>query len=70
MGYHYIPQFYLKGFANENVIWVHDRKDRRSFASQPKSVANETDMYPDGTAKGVGFALFAATKSVSLFELG
>ncbi|MFG6467664.1 DUF4238 domain-containing protein [Pelomonas baiyunensis] len=45
MGHHYLPQKYLNGFVREKRIWVHDRLDRRSFPSQPKSVANETDMY-------------------------
>lgn len=47
MGHHYVPKFYLRGFADNDKIWVHDRKENRSFLSQPKSVANETGMYPD-----------------------
>jgi len=45
MGHHYIPRFYLRGFTTENVIWVHDRLTDRSFFSQPKTIANENDLY-------------------------
>ncbi len=45
MGQHYLPVYYLKGFSNQNKIWGHDKYELRSFMSQPKSVANETDMY-------------------------
>lgn len=51
MGYHYVPRFYLNGFAPNGAIWTHDRDERRSFLSQPKSIANETDMYPDEVEK-------------------
>jgi hypothetical protein len=47
MGHHYLPQFYLRGFTNGNTIWVHDRLERRSFPSQPKSIANENKLYTD-----------------------
>ncbi len=47
MGYHYIPRFYLRGFATEDAIWVYDKRAGRRFATQVKSVANETSMYSD-----------------------
>ena len=47
MGHHYLPQFYLRGFADGNTVWVHDRLERRSFPSQPKSIANENKLYSD-----------------------
>jgi hypothetical protein len=47
MGHHYLPQFYLRGFADGNTVWVHDRKDRRSFPSQPKAIANENRLYSE-----------------------
>lgn len=47
MGQHYVPQFYLRGFAEGNTIWVHDKVACRSFASQPKAIANENKIYPD-----------------------
>jgi Protein of unknown function (DUF4238) len=46
MGLHYVPSFYLGGFTTGKTIWAHDREEGRSFPSQPKSVANETAMYP------------------------
>lgn len=54
MGHHYIPKYYLSGFTSGTTIWAHDRLERRSFASQPKSVANETDMYPNGVEEYLG----------------
>lgn len=45
MGHHYVPQFYLRGFSVNNVICVHDQLLRRTFVSQPKTIANETNMY-------------------------
>lgn len=54
MGHHYIPKYYLGGFTSGTTIWTHDRLERRSFASQPKSVANETDMYPNGVEEYLG----------------
>lgn len=47
MGHHYVPQFYLRGFTAGNTIWVHDRLDNRSFASQPKTIANENNLYTE-----------------------
>lgn len=47
MGHHYLPQFYLRGFTDGNTVWVHDRKEHRSFPSQPKSIANENKFYTD-----------------------
>ena len=51
MGNHYVPQFYLRGFTTGNMIWVHDRLEGRTFASQPKTIANENDLYPDALEK-------------------
>ncbi len=47
MGHHYLPQFYLRGFTVDNMIWVHDRQQDHSFVSQPKSIANENDLYTE-----------------------
>lgn len=47
MGQHYVPQFYLRGFSEENIIWVYDKVGPRSFASQPKTIANENKIYTD-----------------------
>lgn len=48
---HYIPQFYLKGFTMGSSLWVHDWVDKRSYQSQPKSVANEKGLYPEEVEK-------------------
>jgi hypothetical protein len=47
MGHHYVPKFYLRGFTQDDRLWVHDRHTRRTFESQPKVVANENDLYTD-----------------------
>ena len=47
MGHHYVPQYYLHGFANDGRMWAHDRVESRSFLTQPKVVAHESGMYPD-----------------------
>lgn len=47
MGHHYLPQYYLRGFSRENLVWVHDRIESRSFASQPKTIANENNLYTE-----------------------
>jgi hypothetical protein len=46
MGDHYVPQFYLQGFASNSRLWAHDRALGKSFLTQPKAIANETNMYP------------------------
>ena len=47
MGYHYLPQYYLKGFsgADGKTIWVYDKRKKCKFATQVKSIANETGFY-------------------------
>ncbi len=47
MGHHYLPQHYLLGFAEGLSLWGHDVPANRSFRTQVKSLANETDMYGD-----------------------
>jgi hypothetical protein len=47
MGKHYVPRFYLDGFTSNGRLWAHDKVAGRSFSTQPKSVANESDAYPD-----------------------
>jgi hypothetical protein len=47
MGNHYVPQYYLHGFAEDGRIWAHDRVASRSFHTQPKVIAHESGMYPD-----------------------
>ena len=47
MGHHYLPQHYLLGFASGKKLWGHDLIEGRSFPTQVKSVANETEMYTE-----------------------
>lgn len=49
MGKHYIPQFLLSGFTEEGRLFVFDKVRAQWFASQPKSIANEGDLWPDET---------------------
>lgn len=47
MGNHYVPRYYLKGFSQDDgkSICAYDKNERRCFATQVKSIANETDFY-------------------------
>ncbi|MEN5206679.1 DUF4238 domain-containing protein [Stenotrophomonas terrae] len=46
MGDHYLPQHYLKGFAVNDRLWVHDLEMRKSRPGQPKSEANVNGLWP------------------------
>jgi Protein of unknown function (DUF4238) len=63
MGHHYLPRFYLRGFADANTVWVHDRQERRSFPSQPKSIANENKLYSDDLEQHLANAIEEPAKS-------
>lgn len=45
--HHFVPQFYLKGFATrrskEAPLQVYDLKDKRSFSTRPRNVAAQRD---------------------------
>ena len=47
MGDHYVPQYYLKGFSQNNgrSIWVYDREEGCKIQTQVKSIANITGFY-------------------------
>ncbi len=48
MGHHYVPQKYLKGFAetgNPDAIWMYDKKLRQFTNPGIKSVAQESGYY-------------------------
>lgn len=47
MGNHYVPQYLLRGFTVDDRLWAHDRKGAKSFPTQPKAIAHETNMYSD-----------------------
>jgi len=45
MGDHYLTQGYLKAWEKGERLWAHDLKTRRSYETQRKSIANQTDFY-------------------------
>jgi len=50
MGHHYVPQKYLRGFAelgNDEAIWMYDKKSRKFTNPGIKSVAQEAGFYSD-----------------------
>jgi hypothetical protein len=49
MGDHYVPQYYLKGFSQNNgkSIWVYDNVEKRKFTTQIKNVGNITNFYSE-----------------------
>lgn len=47
MGKHYVPQFFLQGFTRHGRFLVFDKTKTKWFPSQPKSVANEGDLWSD-----------------------
>jgi hypothetical protein len=47
MGKHYVPQYLLRGFTHDGKLAVYDKVRAKWFLSQPKSVANEADLWPD-----------------------
>lgn len=43
---HYVPKFYLEGFADlKGVVWVFDKFTGRVFASKPERIAREKYFY-------------------------
>ncbi|PJL57001.1 hypothetical protein B9Y60_01380 [Stenotrophomonas maltophilia] len=46
MGDHYLPQHYLKAFAENGRFWVHDLIECRTRRGQPKSEANINGLWP------------------------
>jgi len=47
MGDHYIPQYYLNGFASlgNNIVWVYEKGGSLKFPSKIKNIAHETNYY-------------------------
>ncbi|MDZ5762062.1 DUF4238 domain-containing protein [Candidatus Cyrtobacter comes] len=46
--HHYIPQFYLKGFCDDKEkaqLYCIDKRENKSFISNVKNVASQTDFY-------------------------
>jgi len=48
MGHHYVPQYYLSGFANPaNTICAYEKGSQRVFCAGTRRVATETGYYSD-----------------------
>lgn len=47
MGYHYIPQYYLKGFASpsDDTIWTYEKGGSLKFSANIKKIAQEPKYY-------------------------
>jgi len=47
MGHHYIPQYYLKGFASPDgdMIWVYEKGGSLKFPANIKKIAQKTNYY-------------------------
>lgn len=67
MGKHYVPQFYLKGFSeteNSPYIWTYDKNSRRSFRTNIRNIAQETNFYSDDTEAFLANKIETPTKEV------
>lgn len=43
---HYVPRFYLEGYADLNgMVWVFDKLERRVFSTKPENIAGENYYY-------------------------
>jgi hypothetical protein len=52
---HYVPQAYLRQFANDGRLYVYDKTQRRYFGSHVKDICSERDFYEcDGLADIAG----------------
>jgi hypothetical protein len=46
MGYHYLPQYYLKGFAiSDDYLWSYEKGSGTKYCGQTKGIANITNLY-------------------------
>ncbi|MCH7665345.1 MAG: DUF4238 domain-containing protein, partial [Acidobacteria bacterium] len=57
MGYHYVPQAYLRGFCaegSESQVVVYDKEEKRFFQTHVKNVGQERDFYDEDTEKVLG----------------
>jgi Protein of unknown function (DUF4238) len=47
MGYHYLPQCYLRGFASpvDDMVWTYEKGGPIKFKSDVKKTGHETDYY-------------------------
>lgn len=52
MGHHYVPRYYLGGFANlSGNVWVYEKGTRNVFCSSTRRIANETRFYSEEIEK-------------------
>jgi hypothetical protein len=50
--HHYLPEFYLKGFARDDLLWVFDRKSGQYRQQPPKNTAVIGQYYTSTTEAG------------------
>ena len=50
--HHYLSEFYLKGFSQENRIWVFDHETKKLRRGTPKNTAIKTNYYTVTDEKG------------------
>ena len=43
--HHYVPRFHLNRFVEEDVLFVHDLQEGKSWKSRPEAAAFEKDLY-------------------------
>jgi len=67
--HHYVPQFYLRRFVNEEGdFWAWDKINDRLFRTTPKSVAAESDFYKLYGFAGLEHALLTMEKQFADLE--
>jgi hypothetical protein len=67
--HHYVPQFYLKRFANANgKLWVWDKLKDAIFQTNPKNVAAENNFYWMQELADAGHDPNALEKQLSVLE--
>jgi hypothetical protein len=67
--HHYVPQFYLRRFADESGrLWVWDRGRDRAFPGRPRSVAAEKGFYHLGELAERGHDPLTMEKQFSHLE--
>jgi hypothetical protein len=67
--HHYVPQFYLRRFADaDGRLWVWDRDRDRTFAAAPSSIASESNFYLLPELAGFGHDPLTLEKQFSGLE--
>jgi hypothetical protein len=69
--HHYVPQFYLRCFADEKAcLWVWERGTHEAFRSTPKAIGAETHFYRMPELVGTGEDPSFLEEEFSLVESG